>query len=103
MTVDKVSKGSDAEAKGLSTLAEILSIDGRDVQEFTASFLKGSDLNRKLMDRKPGERIRLGVLLLGGRSPKVITLTQGAASLSGSLHDPNADAMAPNAVHIGIR
>ena len=77
MTVLEVIPNSDADKQGLGPLTQILSIDGRSVSEFTASFAKGSDLNAKFIDRKKGDEITLEVLILGARKPKRVTLIEG--------------------------
>jgi hypothetical protein len=100
LTVDHVAPNSEADVKGMAPLTQIVSIDGRDVHEFTASFANGSDLNRKLMDRKPGDRIELGVLVPGARFPKVVTLTEGTPPHLPTRHDSDFDGTAPNAVHV---
>lgn len=88
LTIDGVAPHSEAEYKGLAPLTRVLSIDGRDVREFTASFLKGSDLNGKLMDRRHGDRITLKVWVLGARKPKDVTLTEGLRLV---VHSQNPD------------
>ncbi len=77
MTVLAVIPNSDADKQGLGPLTQILSIDGKDVSDFTASFDKGSDLNAKLIDRKKGDKITLEVLILGAKRPKRVTLVEG--------------------------
>jgi S1-C subfamily serine protease len=77
MTVLAVIPHSDADKQGLGPLTQILSIDGKDVSNFTASFDKGSDLNAKLIDRKKGDKITLEVLVLGAKRPKRVTLVEG--------------------------
>ncbi len=100
VTVDRVLPNSEAEKKGVGPLTQILSIDGRDVQEFTASFAQGSDLNRKLMYRKPGERITLEILNLNSREPKFVTLTEGFQVFGPAHQDPDSGEVPPNAVHV---
>lgn len=77
LTVLSVIPNSDADKQGIGPLTQILSIDGKNVGEFTASFVKGSDLNAKLINRKKGDQITLEVLILGARKPKRVTLVEG--------------------------
>jgi S1-C subfamily serine protease len=77
MTVTGVIPNSDADREGLGPLTRILAIDGKNVNEIAASFDKGSDLKSKLIDRKPGDRITLEVLILGSRKAKQVTLVEG--------------------------
>ncbi|HEY5228496.1 MAG TPA: PDZ domain-containing protein [Opitutaceae bacterium] len=77
MTVLAVVPNSDADKQGLGPLTQILSIDGREVKEFAASFDKGSDLDAKLIGRTKGDKITLDVLILGARKPKRVTLIEG--------------------------
>ena len=102
LTIQGVARNSEAERKGLGPLTKILSIDGRDIREFTASFAKGSDLNLKLMDRRGGDRVALGVLVLGAREPRTVTLTEGLQAIGADPHDSDADNTTPNATHINM-
>jgi hypothetical protein len=102
MTVDSVAPNSEASSKGLAPMTQILSIDGRDVREFTASFSKDSDPNRKLMGRKAGDRVTLEILVLGDRAPRFVTLTEGRRVLAPSFQDPDVDESSPNATHVGF-
>ena len=77
MTVLDVVPNSDADKQGLGPLTQILSIDGKDVREFTASFANGSDLNAKMIGRKKGDVVTIEVLVLGAKKPKRITLVEG--------------------------
>jgi len=77
LTILDVVPHSDADRLGLGPLTRILSIDGRSVNEFTASFDKGADLNAKLIDRKRGDRITLEVVVLGAGKPKFVHLVEG--------------------------
>jgi hypothetical protein len=75
--VDSVVTGSPADKAGLTPLTSITKIDGRPVQEFIGSFEKGSDLNKALFNRRPGDTIKLEVILLGSTNSKVVALVQG--------------------------
>jgi hypothetical protein len=79
ITIFEVLPNSPAEKAGLEPLTSIRQIDGRPVEEFIASFKKGSDLNRKLMRRNPGDRITLEILMPGSTVPTVVTMTEGTA------------------------
>jgi S1-C subfamily serine protease len=76
MLVSGVAHGSQAEQLGLAYYSEILSIDGIPVENFTASFASGTELNQKLMNRKQGDRVTLEIVTPGARAPRFITLTQ---------------------------
>lgn len=77
LTVLSVIPNSDADKQGIGPMTQILSIDGRDVGEFAASFANGSDLNTKLLNRKKGDVITLEVVTLGARKPRRVTLMEG--------------------------
>jgi hypothetical protein len=79
--VDTVVKGSPADRAGLSPLTSIRKINGRPVQEFTASLEGGSDMNRILMNRKWGAKVTLEVLDLGSTVPRTVTLIEGSSAL----------------------
>lgn len=78
--IDQVLPDSPAARAGLGTLTTIRKIDGRPVQEFVATFDNGSDLNRALVNRKPGDRITLEVLDVGATRPRMVTLVESAAA-----------------------
>ena len=88
--------GVDADARlpraGLGTLTTIRKIDGRPVQEFVATFDNGSDLNRALVNRKPGDRITLEVLDVGATRPRMVTLVGALrrAETPASIPSPSA-------------
>jgi C-terminal processing protease CtpA/Prc len=101
LTILDVIPHTDADRKGLGRLTRILSIDGRSVNEFTASFNQGTDLNSKLIGRKRGDSIRLEVLILGARKPKKVTLTEWY----GAHHFPNetdSGVERLRTVHVGV-
>ena len=74
--VDRVLKDSDADATGLKPGDEIVSIDGREVTEFEASFMKGTDLNKIFVGRKEGDVVTLGVKRAGGGKPVPMRIVQ---------------------------
>ncbi len=76
VTIDKILPDSPADQAGLGVLTTIEKIDGRPVQEFVASFDGGSDLNKALINRKPGDRITLEVLAEGATLPRIVTLVE---------------------------
>jgi len=92
----EVVRHSDADRCGLGPLTQILTIDGRDIHEFAASFDRGSDLSVKLVDRKRGDRIVLEVLPKGAGKSRKVTLVEGHTLQSDSDVDPL------RASHIGI-
>ena len=62
MQVDRVQAGSDAERKGLKAGSRIVTIDGRKVSSYEATFAYGSELNRIFIDRAEGAHVTLEVL-----------------------------------------
>ncbi len=101
VTVDRVAPNSEAARKGLAPLTQILSIDGKDVQEFVASFAKGSELNMKLMNRKKGDHLTLEVMVLGSRESRFINLTEGSQALGPDRREANAEEATPGAIRVG--
>jgi S1-C subfamily serine protease len=101
LTILDVVPHSDADKQGLGPMTQILSIDGRSINEFAASFDKGSDLNVKLIDRKQGDRITLEVLIRGAGRPKQVTLTEGHGV--NQLPNESDSGIEPmRVIHIGI-
>ena len=101
LTILDVVAHTDADKEGLGPLTQILSIDGKSVNDFTASFDKGTDLSLKLIDRKRGDRITLEVLVLGARKPREVTLTEG----HGAHQFPNqsdTDVEPLRTIHVGL-
>jgi len=86
LKIDAVYPDSEADRIGLVPLTQILSIDGKDVGEFTATFVKGSELNKELMNRKVGDKITLEVLLPGARASRFVTLTEAPREVSSHPH-----------------
>jgi len=74
MMVSGVGRGSQAERAGLSYYTQILSIDGTPVENFAASFAHGSELNKKLMNRKKGDHVTLEILPPDSQSPQFVTI-----------------------------
>jgi len=72
----KVKPGSDAELAGLGPRTRIDRIDGKPVEEFAASLLKGSELNRIFINRKLGDKVQLEVLPEGQTKTRIVTLTE---------------------------
>jgi C-terminal processing protease CtpA/Prc len=100
MTITGVIPNSDADREGLGPLTRILAIDGKNVNEIAASFDKGSDLKSKLIDRKPGDRITLEVLVLGSRKAKQVTLVEGRVHQFPNESDTEVEPL--RTVHIGF-
>jgi hypothetical protein len=96
ITVIDVRPDSDAQRKGIGPGTEILSIDGIDAHEFRATFAYGSDLNAKLLQRRPGDRITLEILPIGTPKPKFVTLVEGLRIDRGTYEGPL------NVTHVGI-
>jgi hypothetical protein len=74
ITVSGVAQGSQALAHGLVPYTQIVSIDGKPVEDFTASFAQGSELNKKLMHRKRGDQVILEILPPGARESRFVAL-----------------------------
>ncbi len=74
--VTKVRPGSSADDAGLKPRTRIDRIDGLPVEQLTASFLKGGDLNKFFINRKLGDKIVLEVLPEGSTRPKTVVLTE---------------------------
>ncbi len=72
----KVKPGSDAQLAGLGPRTRVDRIDGKPVEEFAASLLKGSGLNRVFINRKLGDKVLLEVLPEGQTKTRVVTLTE---------------------------
>ncbi|MDB6128289.1 MAG: hypothetical protein JWM35_2185 [Verrucomicrobia bacterium] len=81
--VVQVQRGSEAERKGLGPRVRIYRINGTPVEDFPASFLAGSKLNRLFINRHEGERIVLEISIPGNPAPKTVTLVQHLPSPKG--------------------
>lgn len=101
LTILDVVPHSDADKAGLGPLTRILSIDGRSVNEFTASFDKGADLSAKLIDRKKGDRITLEVVVLGASKPKFVNLVEGRG-VHQFANESDSDVETLRSIHIGF-
>lgn len=73
-TVTAVKPNSEASAAGLTPMTRIVAINGKEIQDFEASLSHGSELHALLINRKPGARITLDVLLNGYGERKTLTL-----------------------------
>ena len=76
IVVNQVKSGSEAERKGLAPLARIERIDGRPAQDFDASFLKGTELNQLLVNRRNGDKITLEFTMPGCSGAQVVTIAE---------------------------
>lgn len=74
--VTKVRPGSSAAEEGLKPRTRIDRIDGRPVEQLTASFLKDGDLNKFFLNRKLGAKVVLEILPEGHTQPKTVVLTE---------------------------
>ena len=96
MTITDVEPGSDAQRKGIAAGTVILSIDGSDVRQFHASFASGSELNEKLLQRRPGDEVILEIMPPGASKPRTVTLVEAQRN------DPTADVRPLNAKRVGL-
>jgi len=80
-TITSVKPNSEASAVGLTPLTRVLAINGKDIEEYEASFRYGSELNALLINRKPGSKITLEVLLDGYSQRRTVTLVKRMANL----------------------
>lgn len=76
IVINQVKPGSEAERKGLTALARIDRIDGRPVQDYAASFLKGTELNHLFVNRHNGDKITIEFTLPGQPESQTVTLTE---------------------------
>lgn len=76
MYVKAVQPESMAELEGLAPGTRIFGIEGIPVEDFTATFGEGSELNRIFLNRKNGDRVTLEVKMEGKRGTKFVTLVQ---------------------------
>ena len=74
--VTDVERGSDAQRRGLGPRVRIYRINGKAVEDFPASFLAGTELNRIFINRTEGARVTLEISIPGRAEPKVVTLVQ---------------------------
>jgi predicted metalloprotease with PDZ domain len=72
--VDEVQDGSDAQRQGVRPGMQIVSLDGKPVGDFDATFQKDSDLRRLLIARKEQDTIAVELDPLDGSKPKKLTL-----------------------------
>jgi hypothetical protein len=76
ITVDRVKTGSDAERKGLKPGSRVVSINGRDVSGYEATFVNGSELNRLFVDRPEGASVTMEVLVPGKKKIQKLTIVR---------------------------
>lgn len=76
LNVNWIKPNSEAEEKGMRPRTRILSIDGRDVEEIDATFEGGSELFKKFVRRKRGDKVVLEILSAGNENPQTIVLTE---------------------------
>jgi len=70
MFVERVKEGTDADRKGLKAGSRVLTIDGRPVDEFDATFASGSDLCRIFIGRPELAHVTIEVLPPGTNKTK---------------------------------
>jgi C-terminal processing protease CtpA/Prc len=76
LSVRSVKPDSEAEEKGMRPRTRILSIDGRDVEEIDGTFEGGSELFKKFVGRKRGDKVVLEIMSAGNKNPKTVVLTE---------------------------
>jgi C-terminal processing protease CtpA/Prc len=76
MYVDRVLPGSNAEEVRLMPGAMIVSIDGKPVTEYEATFRSGSDLSNILVGRREGDEVTLVVVDPDEKRQKKIVVTR---------------------------
>ena len=76
MNVDRVLAGSDADQGGLKSGMQIFSSNGKPVEQYEATFLNGSELNRIFIGRREGDQVTLVVAEAGETSRKKIVVTR---------------------------
>jgi len=76
ITINDVRAGSEAADKGLVARTRVERVDGRPVQEFEASFLPGTALNKIFVHRGNGSKVRLEIVPPGQTGTSVVTLTE---------------------------
>lgn len=74
--ITKVKKGSDALKAGLGARTRIHKIDRVPVEELTASFEHGGDLNRIFINRKLSEKITIEAQPEGSLTTKTVVLKE---------------------------
>lgn len=74
LTVDRVKVGSEAERKGLKPGSRIVSINGREVSSYEATFVHGSELNSLFVDRPEGASVTMEVLAPGKKKVQKLTI-----------------------------
>ena len=74
MLVERVQPGSDAERKGLKTGTKIVTIDGKAVSEYDATFGSGSELSRIFVGRSEGASVTLEVIIPGRKKLQRLTI-----------------------------
>jgi S1-C subfamily serine protease len=83
ITVVQVEPGTEAARKGLGPRVRINRINGKAVEDFTASFVAGSELNEVFTNRRDGDRVVLEIAIPGQTETKIVKLVQHAPSNSG--------------------
>ncbi len=76
IVVTAVKAGSDAELAGIVEQTKIYEIDGRPVQDYAASFMKGTELNGIFVNRKNGAAVALVIGVPGKAETRRVTVTE---------------------------
>lgn len=92
MYVKAVQPESMADQEGITPGSRIFGINGLAVDNFSATFGEGSELNQLFINRKNGDRVTLELKLMNKRGTRFITLVQHSGlNVNISQNHPKAD------------
>jgi hypothetical protein len=74
--INRVKEGSDALEAGFGPRTRIYRINGKPVEEMSASFNNGNELNQIFINRKIGEKITVEAVPEGSNTSKTVTLME---------------------------
>jgi len=76
LSIERILEKSDADRKGLKSGYEIISINGREIQSYEATFRAGSELHQIFIGRPEGARVTLEVRPPGKTKTKKLTIVR---------------------------